>query len=78
MTQKPLCLSALGGRMKKNFIGIKTKLLPALLTVGLGSSLLSSCANTKPGNLSPSNPAHYNPDSREFESRWPFGPGGYR
>ena len=49
-----------------------------LVIAGIGSGLLSSCANTKSSNLSPSNPAYYNPDSREFESRWPFGPGGYR
>jgi len=57
---------------------MKTISLLFLVVAGICSGLLCSCANTKPTNLSPSNPAYYNPDAREFESRWPFGPGGYR
>jgi hypothetical protein len=49
-----------------------------LAVAGIGSGLLCSCAGTKPATLSPSNPAYYNPDAREFESRWPFGPAGFR
>jgi hypothetical protein len=49
-----------------------------LFVAGIGSAFLSSCAGTRPANLSPANPAYYNPDSREFEARWPFGPAGYR
>jgi hypothetical protein len=57
---------------------MKTITLLFLAIVGIGSGLLCSCANSKAPNLSPSNPAYYNPDAREFEARWPFGPGGYR
>ncbi|HEY4813159.1 MAG TPA: hypothetical protein VIH58_00705 [Chthoniobacterales bacterium] len=57
---------------------MKTITLLFLGVLGICSGLLSSCAGTKSSNLTPSNPAYYNPDSREFESRWPFGPGGYR
>ena len=52
-----------------------------LLASGLSSLLFSSCASSggkMASNISPSNPAYYNPDSREFESRWPFGPAGFR
>jgi hypothetical protein len=57
---------------------IKTISLLFLVLAGICSGLLSSCAGTKSATLSASNPAYYNPDSREFESRWPFGPGGFR
>ena len=49
-----------------------------LCVVGLSSTLLSSCANHTAYSGPQMNPAYYNPDSREFESRWPFGPAGYR
>ena len=67
--------------MNRNFL--KKILLPLMLLAGgLSSLLFSSCASSGGGktasNLSPSNPAYYNPDSREFESRWPFGPTGFR
>ena len=66
--------------MNRNFL--KKTLFPLMLLAGgLSSLLFSSCAsssNKTASNLSPSNPAYYNPDAREFESRWPFGPGGYR
>jgi len=52
--------------------------LLVLVLAGIYSGLLCSCANSKAPTISPSNPAYYNPDSREFESRWPFGPAGYR
>jgi hypothetical protein len=66
--------------MNRIFVKMKTASLLLLVAGGLCSALFSSCANsgTKTGGLSPSNPAYYNPDSREFESRWPFGPAGYR
>jgi hypothetical protein len=57
---------------------MKTITLLFLGIVVICSALLCSCAGTKPANLSSSNPAYYNPDSREFEARWPFGPAGYR
>ena len=57
---------------------MKTITLLFLGIVGICSGLLCSCAGTRPSHLSPSNPAYYNPDSREFEARWPFGPAGYR
>jgi hypothetical protein len=66
--------------MNRDFL--KKTLFPLMLLAGgLSALLFSSCANSgtkTASNLSPSNPAYYNPDSREFESRWPFGPGGYR
>ena len=50
-----------------------------LCVVGLGSTLLSSCSMNHAAYTGPQmNPAYYNPDAREFESRWPFGPAGYR
>lgn len=66
--------------MNRNFL---KKILFALMLLagGLSSLLFSSCASSggkTASNLSPSNPAYYNPDSREFESRWPFGPAGFR
>jgi len=66
--------------MNRNFL--KKALLPLMLLAGgLCSLMFSSCASSggkTASNLSPSNPAYYNPDSREFESRWPFGPAGFR
>ena len=50
-----------------------------LCVVGLGSTLLSSCSMNHEAYTGPNmNPAYYNPESRNFESRWPFGPGGFR
>ena len=49
-----------------------------LCVVGLASTLLSSCMNHEAYTGPQMNPAYYNPDAREFEARWPFGPAGYR
>jgi hypothetical protein len=57
---------------------MKTIKLLFLGIAAICSGLLCSCVNSKPPVLSSSNPAYYNPDSREFEARWPFGPAGYR
>ena len=57
---------------------MKTITLLFLGIAGICSGLLCSCSGTRASHLSPSNPAYYNPDSREFEARWPFGPAGYR
>jgi hypothetical protein len=58
---------------------VKKATLLVLFLAGLGSTLLSSCANQKTVYTGPQmNPAYFNPDAREFETRWPFGPGGFR
>jgi hypothetical protein len=57
---------------------MKTIKLLFLGIAAICSGLFCSCVNSKPPVLSSSNPAYYNPDSREFEARWPFGPAGYR
>jgi hypothetical protein len=57
---------------------VKKVTLIFLCLVGLSSTFLSSCANHEAYTGPNMNPAYYNPDSREFESRWPFGPGGFR
>jgi hypothetical protein len=57
---------------------VKKATLLVLLVAGLGSTLLSSCANHTAYTGPQTNPAYFNPDSREFETRWPFGPGGFR
>jgi hypothetical protein len=57
---------------------VKTLKLLFLVLAGVGAALLSSCASHSAYTGPNTNPAYYNPDSREFETRWPFGPAGFR
>jgi hypothetical protein len=57
---------------------VKKLTLLLLLGAGAATALLSSCVN-HPAYTGPNiNPAYYNPNTRDFESRWPFGPAGFR
>jgi len=55
------------------------KLSRLILALAGLSLLLAACANTdeKTVNINSAFPANYNAGTRGFESRWPYGPGGY-
>ena len=57
---------------------MKTLTLLFLVLAGVGATLLSSCASHTAYTGPNMNPAYYNPSSRNFETRWPFGPAGFR
>jgi hypothetical protein len=64
--------------MNRKFFKMKTVTLLLVVAAGFGSMLLSSCA-TGGGAQASSNPAYYDPNSKVFpDTRWPFGPGGFR
>jgi hypothetical protein len=64
--------------MNRKFFKMKTMTLLLVVAAGFGSMLLSSCA-TGGGAQASTNPAYYDPNSKNFpETRWPFGPGGFR
>jgi hypothetical protein len=63
--------------MNRYIVKMKPIALLLLAVGGLCSLLLSSCASG--GAPSSPNPAYYDPNSKTFpDTRWPFGPGGYR
>jgi hypothetical protein len=71
--------------MNQNIFKMKTVTLLLVAAGGLCSLLLSSCAGGG-GRTASNNPAYYNPNPTHKEltpatfpeSRWPFGPGGFR
>ena len=67
---------------KTNFKTLKsTKLM--FLALAFVTTLLHGCAQSgtasKQSNTASANPAmyNYNPGTRDFETRWPFGPANY-
>jgi hypothetical protein len=61
----------------KTLKSAKRMFLAALAFVPM---LFNGCAQTgTASNVSSANPAmyHYNPGTRDFETRWPFGPANY-
>ena len=69
--------------MNQNIFKTKTVTLLLAAAGGLCSLLLSSCAGGG-GSTASANPAYYNPSVKESpassfpDTRWPFGPGGFR
>ena len=63
--------------MNRNTFKMKSMVLLLVVAAGFCSLLLSSCATG--GAQASTNPAYYDPNSKTFpDTRWPFGPGGYR
>jgi hypothetical protein len=67
-----------------NFKRLKTAQRISLVALAFLPMLLSGCAqtgtaSTKQSNTASANPAmyNYNPGTRDFETRWPFGPANY-
>jgi hypothetical protein len=64
--------------MNRNILKMKSLALLLVIAAGFCTLLLSSCAGGGGGHAS-TNPAYYDPNSKTFpETRWPFGPGGFR
>jgi hypothetical protein len=68
---------------KTNFKTLKSAKRMFLAALAMVPMLLNGCAQTgtasKQSNVSSANPAmyNYNPATRDFETRWPFGPANY-
>jgi hypothetical protein len=66
-----------------NFKTLKTAHRILLAALAFLPMLFSGCAQTgaasKQSNVASANPAmyNYNPGTRDFETRWPFGPANY-
>jgi hypothetical protein len=68
---------------KTNFKTLKSTKRMFLAALAFVPMLFNGCAQTgtasKQSNVSSANPAmyNYNPGTRDFETRWPFGPANY-